>query len=154
MAQQISNPLTVRWFYNTATGLTIHGTIAGNPTAWFDSVNGHIAGWHQYDTRAAMEADIRAHPGWAQSVGGLSGEIGNIAKSGIPKGPDLGGISAIGDFFNRLTQPNTWIRVGEVVAGILLVYLGLSATMRGTEAQRQFTTVKNTGKKIAAVVPK
>jgi hypothetical protein len=67
---------------------------------------------------------------------------------------NLGGINAIGDFFNRLTQPNTWIRVGEVAAGLLLLYLGLSATMRGTEAQRQFTKVKSTGKKIATVAAK
>jgi hypothetical protein len=66
----------------------------------------------------------------------------------------LGGINAIGDFFNRLTQPNTWIRVGEVAAGLLLVYLGLSATMRGSEAQRQFTKAKSVTKKAVAVAAK
>ena len=67
---------------------------------------------------------------------------------------DLGGINAIGDFFNRLTQANTWIRVGEVVAGLLLVYLGLSATMRGTEAQRQVTKARSVAKKAVAVAAK
>jgi hypothetical protein len=74
---------------------------------------------------------------------------------GLPKlANPLGGINAIGDFFNRLTQPNTWIRVGEAVAGLLLVYLGLSAVMRGTEAQRQVTKVRSTAKKVAAVAAK
>lgn len=66
----------------------------------------------------------------------------------------LAGVNAIGDFFNRLTQPNTWVRVGEVGAGVLLIYLGLSATMRNTEVGRQVNKAKSTGKKLAAVVPK
>src|ERR1700749_2683034 len=58
------------------------------------------------------------------------------ARTAADKGATtaLGGINAIGDFFNRLTEANTWIRVGEVVAGVLLVYLGLKATMSGTAA--------------------
>jgi len=147
MPPQLSGPTTVRWFYNTATGLTIHGSIAENPTAWFDAVNGHLAGWHQYNTRAQMEADIKAHPGWAQSVGGLTGEVGNIAKKGLPGGPNLGGLGAIGDFFNRLTQPNTWIRVGEVLGGLLLVYMGLRASFSGTEAATAVNTVTKPVKK-------
>lgn len=147
MPATISGPTTERWFYNSATGLTIHGTIGANPTAWFDAVNGHLFGWHQYDTRQAMMADIKAHPGWAQSVGGLTGEVGNIAKSGLPKGPDLGGLSAIGDFFNRLTQGNTWLRVGEVLGGLLLVYMGLRAAFSGTEAEKAVNTVTKPVKK-------
>jgi hypothetical protein len=106
---------------------------------------------------------------WATAqaqVTGLKAGIGAATPGGLPTvGPggninpanafsNLGGINAIGDFFNRLTEPNTWVRVGEVVAGILLVYLGLSATLRGTEVQKQASAVKSTGKKIAAVVPK
>jgi hypothetical protein len=96
----------------------------------------------------------RVTPGSAPDApSALTGPGGHIPGAGSITNP-LGGINAIGDFFNRLTQPNTWIRVGEVVAGLLLVYLGLSATMRGTEAQRQFTKVKSTTKKVAAVAAK
>ena len=104
---------------------------------------------------------------WATAkaqVAGLKAGIGAATPGGLPTvGPggnilnpvtNLGGINAIGDFFTRLTEPNTWIRVGEVAAGILLVYLGLSATMRGTEAQKQFTKVKSTTKKVATVAAK
>jgi len=53
----------------------------------------------------------------------------------------LAGLAAIGDFFNRLTQPNTWLRVGEFAAGGLLVYLGLSAAMKGTMGEQAVKTV-------------
>lgn len=66
----------------------------------------------------------------------------------------LSGVNAIGDFFNRLTQPNTWVRVGEVVAGVLLLYLGLSATMRGTEAGKQLNKAKGLAKTAAGVAIK
>jgi hypothetical protein len=131
-----------------------------------------LTGTIQRQSNPLLAASLRA-TGWMgpynwatakAQVAGLKAGIGAATPGGLPTvGPggniaspfsNLGGINAIGDFFNRLTQPNTWIRVGEVVAGLLLVYLGLSATMRGTEAQRQFTKAKSTGKKIAAVVPK
>lgn len=43
-----------------------------------------------------------------------------------PIAAPLTGITAIGDFFQRLTQANTWIRIGEVVIGILLIAVGIS----------------------------
>jgi hypothetical protein len=104
---------------------------------------------------------------WATAkaqVAGLKAGIGAATPGGLPTvGPggnilnpvtDLGGISAIGDFFNRLTEPNTWVRVGEVVAGLLLVYIGLNATMRDTAAGKAINTAKNNVKKVATVVPK
>jgi hypothetical protein len=55
---------------------------------------------------------------------------------------NLGGLQAIGDFFNRLTQKNTWIRVGEAVAGLLLVWIGLSAITKGTAAEAPIKQTK------------
>jgi hypothetical protein len=95
------------------------------------------------EAKAAASGLAKASPG---TVGGLPGG-GGISNP-------LSGVNAIGDFFNRLTQPNTWVRVGEVVAGVLLVYLGLSATMRGTEVGKQTHKVVSTGKKVAKVVAK
>src|SRR5215469_3061835 len=46
-------------------------------------------------------------------------------------GNPLTGINAIGDFFTRLEDPHTWIRVGEFLAGGLLLYIGLNALTRG-----------------------
>jgi hypothetical protein len=38
------------------------------------------------------------------------------------------------DFLTRLTEPNTWIRVGEFFVGIVLVYVGLKAAFPSTVA--------------------
>jgi hypothetical protein len=37
----------------------------------------------------------------------------------------LSGVNAIGAFFNKLGEANTWIRVGKVVIGGLLLVVGL-----------------------------
>lgn len=61
---------------------------------------------------------------------GASAGIGNATKnSGITSavaGP-LSGIAAVGDFFSRLTQANAWIRIGEVLIGILLITVGIAS---------------------------
>ena len=38
----------------------------------------------------------------------------------------LSGIAAVGDFFSKLGQANTWIRVGEALLGIILIGIGLA----------------------------
>jgi hypothetical protein len=43
----------------------------------------------------------------------------------LPANP-LGGLAAVGDFFQRLTQAHTWERVGEVVLGLLLIAVGVA----------------------------
>lgn len=65
----------------------------------------------------------------------------------------LSGVAAIGDFFSRLTNPNTWIRVGEFAAGALILYVGLKAIV-APEGQRVATrtardTALSVGKKLA-----
>jgi hypothetical protein len=108
-------------------------------------------GWDGPFTWAGAQAHIKnlsvsqqtlLTPGAPPAVPGTIG--------GTPVNP-LGGINAIGDFFNRLTQANTWVRVGEVLAGVMLVYLGLSATMRGTEAGRAVGKVTGGAKKAAGL---
>jgi hypothetical protein len=46
--------------------------------------------------------------------------------------PGLGGIAAVGDFFSRLSEKNTWLRVGEVAVGGILLYVALKAMFPGT----------------------
>jgi hypothetical protein len=67
------------------------------------------------------------------------------------------GIAAIGDFFQRLTQANTWIRVGEFAAGGMLLYVGLKALTSGTAVGNAASGAVKTGKKavgLAAIVAK
>lgn len=45
--------------------------------------------------------------------------------------PGLGGVAAIGDFFSRLSEPNTWLRVAEVLIGGVLIIVSLRAMFPG-----------------------
>lgn len=45
--------------------------------------------------------------------------------AGVPGAGLLSGISAIGDFFARLTEANTWIRIGEFLIGAMLIISGV-----------------------------
>lgn len=59
----------------------------------------------------------------------------STGPGGAPTGV-LTGLAAIGDFFSRLTQANTWIRVAEVVLGLGLIVVGLAHLASGTAAGR------------------
>ena len=42
----------------------------------------------------------------------------------------LTGINAIGDFFSRLTNPHTWLRIAEGLVGIAFLVIGLNALLK------------------------
>lgn len=49
-------------------------------------------------------------------------------KIQVPSIPNpLSGIAAVGDFFQRLTQASTWLRIFEIVIGVLLVGVGIAS---------------------------
>lgn len=48
------------------------------------------------------------------------------AKDAANAAGKLTGLNAIGDFFSRLTQSNTWLRIGEGVLGIILIAVGIA----------------------------
>lgn len=58
----------------------------------------------------------------------------------------LSGLAAIGDFFRRLTEEQTWERVGEVILGGILIYAGVRALTHGS-------TVVGSGARKAASSP-
>jgi hypothetical protein len=103
---------------------------------------------------------------WATAQGVISGlkyESGTIpsgtnplttlqqAKAGASN--PLGGLAAIGDFFNRLTQGNTWLRVGEVAVGLLILYIGLKATVSQTPIGDAAKSATKPIKAVAGVTP-
>lgn len=70
-----------------------------------------------YSSLAAADKEAVTLQGQNQTVAGS-------IKAGL-SGP-LSGLAAIGDFFARLTQASTWIRVGEVVLGLILIAVGVA----------------------------
>jgi hypothetical protein len=76
-----------------------------------------------------------------------------LSDAGIPSAPDLPnpltGINAVGDFFQRLTQPATWARVGEVVLGGILVYAGVRALSHGAVSSPAAKPVTKPAQKVA-----
>jgi hypothetical protein len=57
---------------------------------------------------------------------------GQIQGSGVQSGPSIPGLSA---FFGALSNANTWIRVGEAVAGLILLGIGLNSMLKGKPLQ-------------------
>ena len=100
------------------------------------------SGWTGFPTQALAKAFASK---------GIAGQ-GKAVASDIPN--PLTGINAVGDFFSRLTQPNTYIRVGEVLAGLLLLYVGVNALGRDTPVGNAVGGATRTAKRVAEVVPK
>lgn len=80
-------------------------------------------GWKGFPTMQDAQAYLRTIPAipGAHSASVAAGQTVNAA-SALPSG-----ISAIGDFFARLTQKATWERVAEFTAGGMLLYIGVKA---------------------------
>ncbi len=67
-----------------------------------------------YATQAAAQAELTS-----------LGAAQHAKQTTTVSGP-LSGIAAVGDFFQRLTQANTWERIGEVVLGLILIAVGVA----------------------------
>jgi hypothetical protein len=95
----------------------------------------------------------KAIPGIGTFVGGsFPNAVGSAAAS--VKNP-LDFLGNIADFFHRLTEAQTWLRVGEVVAGLMLIYIALKATMTPggvpVASRKAGGTFKDAGVKLAKI---
>lgn len=91
----------------------------------------------------------------AEALAGAGGSTSDAVNKSAPN--PLTGVAAIGDFFHRLTEKQTWVRVAEVGFGVILVYAGVRAlahgsTVAGSGARSSVTKpVKKTVKRVATV---
>lgn len=141
----------------------IKSRIGGN------SGDAYAADWTSYANKHPNISVKKAFVGWylsraqigkalGQSLGQAVGEAGKAINQ-IVKGTGaglapLGGIAGIGDFFGRLTEASTWIRVAEVLAGGLILYLGLKAVVTPAGKNVGPRTAKQTGQSIAKTAKK
>lgn len=114
------------YFYNSNTG----GFANESPPAplYFTyETQLHLGqGWHAYGSMAEMTAAINAN-GWPfpdASKGLLSG------TSTVPSSKAVKAIAtpinSIDDFLSRLSDSNTWLRIGEGLLGIVLIAVALA----------------------------
>jgi hypothetical protein len=71
----------------------------------------------------------------------IIGSSGRGLTQSIANANPLAGVAAIGDFFQRLTQAHTWVRIGEVVLGLALFVVGLAAVAGHTKAGKTATKI-------------
>lgn len=83
--------------------------------------------------------------------------IGNVLNVANP----LNYLKPVAGFFNALTQGNTWLRVLEVGAGAMILYLGLKSTFQNTavgsgarQVKKHSGAVAGTAKTLIKFVPK
>jgi preprotein translocase subunit SecF len=88
------------------------------------------AAYQQWQAAGYVETVTQAQ---AQAVAAKLNK--DVAKQTAVPGLDnlhpLTGIDAVGDFFSRLTEPNTWLRIGEFAIGGILLYVALKAMFPG-----------------------
>jgi hypothetical protein len=116
------------WYINSDSGELTHAT---GFLGWLASIDAKLPlDWYGFKTRADA-VSAAAIEGWpaptTSTVTGLknaakdqASDAEKAASSTVP------GLSQIGGFFSRLSQANTWIRLGEVLLGLVLIAIGLA----------------------------
>jgi len=135
------------WFYNDKSGVLNRVPTIGEPPYLIPGI-----GWHELripytSTRnQAINAAKLEFPGGANPGGSLE----NNLTANTPLAP----LGSIGDFFHRLTEKETWTRVGEVALGGILIYAGIRALSSGTAAGVATKHATAPVKKVAKTVTK
>lgn len=89
--------------------------------------------WDQAQTVLVLGKRVSQQNGPATptSTGGTISQTGGAVKSTAQAAANavsnpLAGLASIGDFFARLTQASTWLRLGEGILGIILIAVGVA----------------------------
>lgn len=111
---------------------TTNYVVVSSPTEPINTVQG------PFTTKAEAQA-------WASNATLAGSSPLGLAQTTVSSLGNLTGLNAIGDLAHRLTESQTWIRVGEFLAGTLLLYVGAKAFFP-TAVNNVTTTVKGTVK--------
>lgn len=112
-----------------------HITVAANGGQKMQDIQNGVLTW--FSSRAAAQSYISS-----ESSAAGSGTL-----------PPISGLAAIGDFFARLTEANTWIRVGEFLAGGIILYVGLKAIVTPPGQKVSHQTAVKTLHRAASLTP-
>ena len=92
---------------------------------------GSSAGWKVVEARNESQKLTYSEQGyltWYSSDAAAKNAIASEEspyQSGEPQNA-IPGLAQIGDFFGSLTQGSTWVRVGQVVLGVILIAVGVA----------------------------
>jgi hypothetical protein len=143
------------WFYNTQTGQIQHikGGTATGCLEWtfFSGMEWYI----RFKTEALAKAYKASHPpkkGAGSDIPGIGSGVGQASDNlgipnNIPNPSDA--LSGIASTISALSNPNTWLRIGEGILGIVLIGIGLMAVTKSTDAGK---AVASTAVKAAKVI--
>lgn len=126
----------------SVTDTVFQWTGSGRPTVAAAGITGltAIVGG-PYPTRAAAQAAAAGDKSTVAATAGSGAPPGvstsTVGSSGGHLPNPLSGLAAIGDFFGRLTQSATWIRVAKVITGGLLLVVGLAHMTGASNAAAQ-----------------
>lgn len=143
--------LPTHWYYNTESGQLTQGNNLEN--LGNNLVGG--AGWHELNvpgnaTEAqAAAAAVKEFPnGKPPTTAGIT--PGRVASTAA----DLAGTGTIDDLINFIKQGSLWERVVEVVAGLIIMYVGVKAMATPTGQQPAKRSLRDTAKTVAEVAAK
>jgi hypothetical protein len=136
------------WVIAEASSTNMQGScvvVQGNALQIKAKYNGAARG--PYSSQAAAQ-QVANQPGCGAPGPNIPGNPGQAIGQAVS---GFTGLNAIGDFANRLTQANTWVRVGEFIAGAILVIIAINAMTKGPVRSATTGTIKSGAKKAGAL---
>lgn len=135
------------WVVNTSSAsnadtITVYTIVQGTQAQAYGygpaSQQGGVAG--PYTSYAAADAAAKSfgpNSNYSPAPGVSISPSGQTSVAGT----SLAGLSQIGDFFGRLAEGSTWVRVAEVIIGLGLIVVGLAKLASGTSIGKLAGTV-------------
>jgi hypothetical protein len=127
---------------------------------------GSATGWNIVTANNATDKMQFASQGylvWFTSMSAaqnfVSSESSLVGSGNVPNPANaIPGLTDIGDFFHRLTEGSTYVRIGEVVLGGILVYAGIRALTSGSTvvkgARNAGSTITSPARKVTGAAVK
>lgn len=130
--------MSTSWWYNTHSGELSQENGVENFVSSINFLN-DPTGWHKLNipgSDSEVQAAADAKKEFPTGATPTTSVVQGAAQAAVGSTSILG-LGQIGDFFGRLDEANLWIRVGEVVLGLILAAVGLARLTHAVPAATQ-----------------